>query len=75
MTPADLIIRARTERNISMNELARRSGKDVSHIWRIEHGRQEPTLPLMRVIADGLDCEFVMSFIPKKINKKELDKF
>ena len=66
MNASELIIKARTEQNISMNELARRSGKDVSHIWRLEHGKQEPTIPLMRAIADGLGCDFVMSFTPKK---------
>jgi len=63
---AELIVQARTARDISMNELARRCKKDVSHIWRLEHGRQEPTLRVLRAIADALECDLAINFVPKK---------
>jgi len=67
ISAADLIVQARDAKCISMNELARRCKRDVSHIWRLEHGRQEPTLPILRSIAKALECDLVINFVPIKI--------
>jgi len=51
------LIQARTEQNLTQKELAARSGTRQSNISRLENGRYNPTLELLKKIAGGLGKE------------------
>ena len=51
------IIKARTEQNITQEELALRAGTQKSNISRLESGSYNPTLDFLTKIAHGLGKE------------------
>ena len=51
------IIKARTEQNITQEELALRAGTQKSNISRLESGAYNPTLDFLTKIAHGLGKE------------------
>jgi len=46
----------RAKMRISQAELSERTGIAASHLSYIEHGRANPTLEVLRSLAEGLDC-------------------
>lgn len=53
-----LLTAYRRRADLSMNQLARRSGVDPSHISRLERGqRNPPQAGLLRALMDALDLE------------------
>ncbi|QHD70832.1 helix-turn-helix domain-containing protein (plasmid) [Sphingobium yanoikuyae] len=46
----------RAKLRISQAELSERTGVAASHLSYIEHGRANPTLEVMKLLADGLGC-------------------
>jgi predicted transcriptional regulator len=48
------IIAARTEQNLTQEELARKTGMRQSNISRIESGNCSPTVATLQQIADGI---------------------
>jgi predicted transcriptional regulator len=51
------IIKARTEQNITQEELAFRTGTQKSNISRLESGNYNPTLDFLFKVAKGLGKE------------------
>jgi transcriptional regulator with XRE-family HTH domain len=52
----------RTEKNITSEQLAERSGLSVTYISRLENGRQSPTLSALYKLAKGLGIPFIALF-------------
>lgn len=51
-----LVAEVRTQKNMAIRELARRSGVAKSHIQRIETGGAKPSLEVMCRLAEALGC-------------------
>lgn len=51
------ITRRREERGWSMNELARRSGVSLKHVWAVHHGQRGVSLYTVRLLAAAFDLE------------------
>jgi transcriptional regulator with XRE-family HTH domain len=57
--------RIRTAAQMSQVELARRALMGEKFIRDMEHGRENPSLESMVLLADGLGCEMA-DFFPRK---------
>lgn len=56
---------ARSRLKITQNELARRTGIDQGDISKLEHGTRNPSLRLLKRLADGLDMDLEIKFVPR----------
>jgi len=56
------IIKARTEQNITQEELAQRTGTKKSNISRLESGNYNPSLDFLFKVAKGLGKEIHIEF-------------
>ncbi|HJB00599.1 MAG TPA: helix-turn-helix domain-containing protein, partial [Candidatus Mediterraneibacter merdavium] len=59
------IVDARTSRNMTQKELAERTGIDQADISKLENGTRNPSLNLLKRLADGMDMVLKIEFIPK----------
>ena len=59
------LIDARKEKQLTQKDLSALTGVDQADISRIERGIANPTLRLLRKLADGLDMDLQLSFVPK----------
>lgn len=57
MTTGDRIIVARTVRKMSRNNLALAVGTSYMNLWRIETGRQQPSIATLTKLAAALNVE------------------
>ncbi len=60
------IIDARKSRNMTQKELAERTGIDQADISKLENGNGNPTLGLLKRLAEGMDMFLKLEFIPKR---------
>jgi len=56
---------ARREMNLSQKQLAEKTGIDRADISRLENGNANPSLKLLKRIADGLGKKVKIEFVPK----------
>jgi len=59
------ILALRRKKNLTQEQLAKITGAKQSSIARIESGRHNPSLRLLEKIAEALDTELDVRFIPK----------
>ncbi len=59
------IINARTSQNLTQKQLAEKSGIDQSDISKLENGTRNPTIGLLKRLAEGMDMVLKIEFIPK----------
>ena len=59
------MIDARKKCNITQKELAEKTGITQADISRIETGNANPTLSVLKRIAEGMDMILKIEFIPK----------
>ena len=59
------IVDARTSRNLTQKELAERTGINQADISKLENGTRNPSLNLLKRLADGMDIMLELKFIPK----------
>lgn len=59
------LIDARNARNMTQKELAERTGINQADISKIENGTRNPSLKLLRKLAEGMDMVLKIEFIPK----------
>lgn len=59
------LIDARNARNMTQKELAERTGINQADISKIENGTRNPSLKLLRKLAEGMDMVLKIDFIPK----------
>ena len=60
------IVEARTSQNLTQKELAERTGINQADISKLENGTRNPSLKLLKRLADGMGMDLKLSFVPKK---------
>ncbi|MDD3338830.1 MAG: helix-turn-helix transcriptional regulator [Lachnospiraceae bacterium] len=64
------IIRAiadtRISQNLTQKELAKRTGINQADISKLENGTRNPTLNLLKRLADGMGMVLKIEFVPKQ---------
>lgn len=59
------IVNARTLRNLTQKELAERTGINQADISKLENGTRNPSINLLKRLAEGMDMMLKIEFIPK----------
>lgn len=59
------IIDARTSRNLTQKQLAELTGIHQSDISKLENGTRNPTINLLKRLADGMGMVLKIEFVPK----------
>ena len=60
------LVDARNSLNLTQKELAERTGINQADISKIENGTRNPSLNLLKRLADGMGMVLNIEFIPKK---------
>ncbi|MCR4554852.1 helix-turn-helix domain-containing protein [Ruminobacter sp. RM87] len=60
------IVEARISQNLTQKELSERSGINQADISKIENGTRNPSLNLLKRLADGMGMSLKIEFIPKQ---------
>ena len=60
------IVDARASQNLTQKELAERTGINQADISKIENGTRNPSLNLLKRLADGMGMVLKIEFIPKQ---------
>lgn len=60
------MVDARTSQNLTQKQLAERTGINQADISKLENGTRNPTINLLKRLADGMDMVLKIEFIPKK---------
>lgn len=60
------IIEARTSQNITQKELAERTGINQADISKLENGTRNPSVNLLKRLADGMGMALKIEFVPKQ---------
>jgi predicted transcriptional regulator len=63
------IIDARVGQNITQKELSKRTGITQADISRIENGTRNPSLSMVKKLAQGLGMQLKLEFIPKSAKR------
>ena len=63
------IIKARTSQNLTQKELAKRTGINQADISKLENGTRNPSLKLLKRLADGMNMDIGIVFVPKHMSK------
>ena len=59
------IVDARISQNLTQKELAQRTGINQADISKLENGTRNPSLKLLKRLADGMDMVLKIEFVPK----------
>lgn len=60
------IVDARVSQNFTQKQLAERSGINQADISKLENGTRNPSINLLKRLADGMDMALKIEFIPKR---------
>ena len=60
------LIDARKSVNITQQELAKKTGISQADISKIENGTRNPSLNMLKRLADGMGMRLRLAFVPKK---------
>lgn len=60
------IVDARTSRNLTQKELAERTDINQADISKIENGTRNPSVNLIKRLADGMGMALKIEFVPKQ---------
>ncbi len=63
------IVDARISQNLTQKELADRTGINQADISKLENGTRNPSLNLLKRLADGMGMALKLEFIPKNMVK------
>ena len=63
------IVNARTSQNLTQNELAKRTGINQADISKLENGTRNPSLSMMKRLAQGLGMQLKLEFMPMHVKK------
>lgn len=61
---------ARISQNLTQKELAERTGIHQADISKLEHGTRNPSLNLLKRLADGMDMDLKIQSIPRVRRQK-----
>ena len=59
------IVDAGTAQNLTQKELSKRTGINQADISKLENGTRNPTVSLLKRLAEGMGMELRIQFIPK----------
>ena len=60
------IVEARTSQNLTQKELSERTGINQADISKLENGTRNPSVNLLKRLADGLGMALKIEFVPKQ---------
>ena len=60
------LVEARTSQNLTQKELSDRTGIAQTEISRLENGTRNPSIKLLRRLADGMGMVLNVTFTPKE---------
>ena len=60
------LVDARISQNLTQQQLAEKTGIHQADISKLENGTRNPSLNLLKRLADGMDMVLKIEFIPKK---------
>lgn len=60
------IVKTRTVQNLTQKELADRTGINQADISKLENGTRNPSIGLLRRLAEGMGMTLKISFVPKQ---------
>lgn len=60
------VIDARNIRNLTQQELATATGISQADISKIENGSRNPSLKMLKRLAEGMGMELELKFVPKQ---------
>ncbi|MCD8020901.1 MAG: helix-turn-helix domain-containing protein [Clostridiales bacterium] len=63
------IVDARISQNLTQKELAERTGINQADISKLENGTRNPSLNLLKRLADGMGMNLELVFTPKNVMK------
>lgn len=63
------MVDARISQNLTQKELAERTGINQADISKLENGTRNPSLKLLKRLADGMGMTLKLEFVPKKVAK------
>lgn len=61
------IVDARTSQNMTQKELAERTGINQADISKLENGTRNPSVNLLKRLAEGMGMVLKIEFVPKQI--------
>lgn len=66
------MVDARISQNLTQKELAERTGIDQADISKLENGTRNPSLKLLKRLADGMGMTLKLEFVPKGSVKSKI---
>ena len=60
------IVEARISQNLTQKELAERTGINQADISKLENGTRNPSVNLLKRLAEGMGMTLKIEFVPKK---------
>ena len=60
------IVDARTSQNLTQKELAERTGINQADFSKLENGTRNPSVNLLKRLADGMGMALRIEFVPKQ---------
>ena len=60
-----VMVDARISQNLTQKELAERAGINQADIIKLENGTRNPSLKLLKRLADGMGMTLKLEFVPK----------
>lgn len=64
-----VMVDARISQNLTQKELAERTGINQADISKLENGTRNPSLKLLKRLADGMGMTLKIEFVPKSAAK------
>lgn len=60
-----VIVDTRTSQNMTQKELSERTGINQADISKLENGTRNPTINLLKRLAEGMGMKLKIEFVPK----------
>lgn len=60
------LVDARISQNLTQKQLAERTGINQADISKLENGTRNPSLNLLKRLAEGMDMVLKIEFVPKQ---------
>ena len=60
------LVDARISQNLTQKQLSERTGINQADISKLDNGTRNPSLNMLKRLADGLDMTLKLEFIPKQ---------
>ena len=66
------MVRLRKEQHLTQADLSQRTGINQGDISRLERGTRNPSLNMLKKLADGLGMRLHIDFVPKEAASEDL---